>query len=108
MWKLMWMHRLCVSHKDHMRITRGSHEAESTIANTECNRFYLIIPMSLTRAPYKRKRRTKKNATLHEDDDGGVDTVTHVEMEVDTTRGPKTNRFKVPLRAGRKQHAETS
>ena len=64
--------------------------------------------MSLTRAPYKRKRRTKKNATLREDDDGGVDTVTHVEMEVDTTCGPKTKRIKVPLTASLEEHAENS
>lgn len=62
--------------------------------------------MSLTRAPYKRKRRTKKNATLREDDDGGVDTVTHVEMEVDTTHGPKTKCFKVPLTASMEEYTE--
>jgi hypothetical protein len=62
--------------------------------------------MSLTRAPYKQKRRTKKNATLHEDDDGVVDTVTHVEVEVNTKQGPKTKRIKVPLTAVMEEHGE--
>jgi hypothetical protein len=55
--------------------------------------------MSLTRAPYKRKRRSKNNASLHEDDDDAVDTVTHVEVEVNTKHGPRTKRIKVPLTA---------
>jgi hypothetical protein len=53
--------------------------------------------MSLTRAPYKRKRRSKKNASLHEDDDDVVDTVTHVDIQVNTDTGPTTKRIKVPL-----------
>lgn len=53
--------------------------------------------MSLTRPPYKRKRRSKKNAALHEDDDDTVDTVTHVKVEVNMKHGPKTKRIKVPL-----------
>lgn len=55
--------------------------------------------MSLTRPPYKRKRRSKKNAPLYEDDDDAVDTVTHVEVEVNTKQGPQTKRIKVPLTA---------
>ena len=53
--------------------------------------------MSLTRPPYKRKRRSKKNAALHEDDDDTVDTVTHVKVEVNMKHRPKTKRIKVPL-----------
>lgn len=55
--------------------------------------------MSLTRPLHKRKRRSKKNAALHEDDDDTIDTVTHVEVEVNTKHGPKTKRIKVPLTA---------
>ena len=43
--------------------------------------------MSLMRAPYKVKRKTKKNASLREDDDAAVDTVTHVEVEVVSESG---------------------
>ena len=57
------------------------------------------IIMSLTTPPYKQKRRSKKNAPLHEDDDDAVDTVTHVEVEVNTKQGPKTKHIKVPLTA---------
>src|SRR3979490_1497231 len=57
------------------------------------------IIMSLTRAPYKRKRKFKNNASLHEDDDDAVDTVTHVQVEVNTKSGPKKKRIKVPLTA---------
>ena len=57
------------------------------------------IIMSLTRAPYKRKRKSKNNASLHEDDDDAVDTVTHVQVEVNMKSGPKTKRIKVPLTA---------
>ena len=64
--------------------------------------------MSLTRAPYKRKRRSKNNATLREDDDGAVDTVTHKEVEVNTRHGPKTKRVKVPLPRVTEEHGELS
>lgn len=60
------------------------------------------------RAPYKRKRKTKKNASLREDDDAAVDTVTHVEVEVGTTHGPKTKRIKVPLMAVVEEHGEAN
>ena len=39
------------------------------------------------------------NAPLHEDDDDAVDTVTHVEVEVNTKHTPKTKCMKVPLTA---------
>jgi len=84
--------------------TRGSHEADSTIVAHQCNQFSPIVLMSLMRAPYKRKRKTKKNASLREDDDAAVDTVTHVEVEVDTTHRPKTKRIKVPLTAVVEEH----
>jgi hypothetical protein len=32
--------------------------------------------------PFKQRRRSKKNATLHENNDAAVDAVTHVEVEV--------------------------
>jgi hypothetical protein len=64
--------------------------------------------MSLTRAPYKRKRKSKNNATLREDDDGAVDTVTHMEVEVNTRHGPKTKRIKVPLAPLTEQRGESS
>ena len=64
--------------------------------------------MSLTRAPYKRKRRSKRNAPLHEDDDDAVDTVTHVEVEVNTKHGPKTKRMKVPLSAIMQEDRESN
>jgi hypothetical protein len=66
------------------------------------------IIMSLTRAPYKRKRKSKKNASLHEDDDDAVDTVTHVEVEVNTNCGPKTKRIKVPLTAVMQEHGHSN
>jgi hypothetical protein len=53
--------------------------------------------MSLTRPPYKQRRRSKKNGPLHEDDDDAIDTVTHVELEVNMKQGPRTKRIKVPL-----------
>jgi hypothetical protein len=53
--------------------------------------------MSPTKAPYKQKRRFKKNAPLHEDGDDAVDAVTHVNIEVKTETGPTTKRIKVPL-----------
>src|SRR3979490_3582718 len=55
--------------------------------------------MSLTRAPYKRKRKSKNKLSLHEDDDDAVDTVTHVQVDVNTKSGPKTKCIKVPLTA---------
>jgi hypothetical protein len=64
--------------------------------------------MSLTRAPYKRKRKSKNNATLREDDDGAVDTVTHKEVEVNTRHGPKTKRIKVPLPPVTEERGESS
>jgi len=64
--------------------------------------------MSLTRAPYKRKRRSKKNAPLHEDDDDAVDTVTHVEVEVNMKHRPKTKRMKVPLTAVMEEDHESN
>jgi hypothetical protein len=57
------------------------------------------IIMSLTRAPYKWKRKSKNNTSLHEDDDDAVDTVTHVQVEVNTKSGPKTKHIKVLLTA---------
>jgi hypothetical protein len=48
--------------------------------------------------PFKRRRRSKKNATLRENDDAAVDAVTHVEVEVMTKDGTKKKRIKVPLR----------
>jgi hypothetical protein len=92
------------------RITRGSHEVNSTIAPSingcRCDSPQII--MSLTSVPYKRKRRSKKNAPLHEDDDDAVDTVTHVEVEVNTKHGPKTKRIKVPLTAVEEQGQSNS
>ena len=53
--------------------------------------------MDLEYVPVKRKRRSKKNASLWENDDATVDTVTHVEVEVMTKAGPKRQRVMVPL-----------
>ena len=64
--------------------------------------------MSLMSALYKQKRKTKKNASLHEDDDAVVDTVMHVEVEVDTTHGPQTKRIKVPLMAVVEEHGKAN
>jgi hypothetical protein len=64
--------------------------------------------MSLTRAPYKRKRKSKKNASLHEDDAGAVDTVTHVEVELNTNHRPKTKHIKVPLAAVMEEHGDSN
>jgi hypothetical protein len=48
---------------------------------------------------YKRPRRSKKgNLSLREDDDDTIDTVTHEEIEILTSRGLVTKRVKVPLR----------
>ena len=63
--------------------------------------------MSLTGATYKRKRNSKKNAPLHEDDDDAVDTITHVEVEVNTKHGPKRKRMKVPLTAVMQEDRES-
>ena len=54
------------------------------------------------------KEKKKKNASLREDDDTAVDTVTHVEVEVDTTHGPKTKRIKVPLMAVVEEHGKAN
>ena len=64
--------------------------------------------MSLTRAPYKRKRKSKNSATLCEDDDGAVDTVTHKKAEVNTRHRPKTKCIKVPLPPVTEEHGESS
>ena len=64
--------------------------------------------MSLTRAPYKQKRRSKKNATLHEDNDNAVDTITHVEVEVNTKHGPRTKCIKIPLTTAMEEHGESN
>jgi hypothetical protein len=64
--------------------------------------------MSLTRAPYKRKRKFKKNASLHENDADAVDTVTHVEVELNMNHGPKTKRIKVPLAAVMEEHGDSN
>jgi hypothetical protein len=64
--------------------------------------------MSLTRAPYKRKRKSKKNASLHEDDADAVDTITHVEVELNMNHGPKTKHIKVPLAAVMEEHGDSN
>ena len=67
-----------------------------------------LLAMSLTRAPYKRKRKSKKNASLHEDGADAVDAVTHVEVEVNTDRGSKTKCIKVPLPAVMEEHGNSN
>jgi hypothetical protein len=64
--------------------------------------------MSLTRAPYKRKRKSKKNASLHEDDANVVDAVMHVEVELNMNHGPKTKHIKVPLAAVMEEHGDSN
>jgi hypothetical protein len=59
----------------------------------------------ITRHPYKCKRRSKKNAPLHEDDDAAIGTVTHVEVQVNTKHRPKTKCIKVPLTAGMEEQS---
>jgi hypothetical protein len=54
--------------------------------------------MGIEYVPVKRKRRSKRNASLWENDDATSDTVTHVEVEVMTKAGPKRQRVMVPLR----------
>jgi hypothetical protein len=54
--------------------------------------------MDIEYVPVKRKRRSKRNASLWENDDATFDTVTHVEVEVMTKAGPKRQRVMVPLR----------
>jgi hypothetical protein len=39
----------------------------------------------------------KKNASLHEDGDGTVEAITHVNIEVNMATGLKTKHIKVPL-----------
>jgi hypothetical protein len=64
--------------------------------------------MSLTRAPYKQKRKSKKNASLHKDDADAVDTVTHVKVELNMNHGLKTKRIKVPLAAVMEEHGDSN
>jgi hypothetical protein len=48
---------------------------------------------------YKRKKRSKHHASLREDDDDAIDTVTHTDIEVITRSGTvKKKRVKVPFR----------
>jgi hypothetical protein len=54
--------------------------------------------MDIEYVPVKRKRRSKRNASLWENDDATFDNVTHVEVEVMTKAGPKRQRVMVPLR----------
>ena len=54
--------------------------------------------MDLEYVPVKRKRRSKKNASLWENDDATADTVTHVEVDIMTKAGSKRQRVMVPLR----------
>ena len=61
-------------------------------------------PHELNESSLQAKEKNKKNASLREDDDAAVDTVTHVEVEVDTTHRPKTKRIKVPLTAVVEEH----
>ena len=58
--------------------------------------------MDLEYVPVKRKRRSKKNASLWENDNATVDTVTHVEVDVMTKAGSKRQQVMVPLREDRK------
>jgi hypothetical protein len=71
---------------------------------------HVIHPSTIiiTRHSFKRKRRFKKNATLHEGDDEAIDTVTHLEVEVNTKHGPKTKCIKVPLTAVMEEQAPLS
>jgi hypothetical protein len=64
--------------------------------------------MSLTRAPYKQKRKSKKNASLHKDDADAVDTIMYVEVELNTNHGPKTKHIKVPLAAVMEEHGDSN
>lgn len=64
--------------------------------------------MDLEYVPVKCKRRSKKNASLWENDDATVDTVTHVEVEVMTKAGPKRQRVMIPLRDIEEQEQEQS
>lgn len=54
--------------------------------------------MDLEYVPVKCKRRSKKDASLWENNDATVDTVTHVEVEVMMNAGPKRQRVMVLLR----------
>jgi hypothetical protein len=53
--------------------------------------------MSASIASHKRKKRSKNNASLREDDADAMDTVTHMNKVVNTKSGPKRKRIKVPL-----------
>jgi hypothetical protein len=59
--------------------------------------------MSLTRAPYKRKRKSKKNASLHKDDANAVDTITLMMLSQENqTKTPKCL-FSITQARGRKR-----
>jgi hypothetical protein len=45
----------------------------------------------------KRRKHSKYNAPLREDDDEAIDTVTHTNIEVKTKTGHQRKRVKVPL-----------
>jgi hypothetical protein len=64
--------------------------------------------MSLTRASYKQKKKSKKNASLHEDDADTVDTITHVEVELNTNHRHKTKHIKVSLAKVIKEHGDSN
>jgi hypothetical protein len=59
----------------------------------------LIVSMSqlLSLSAQKRRKHSKYNAPLHEDDDEAIDTVTHTNIEVKTRTGRQQKRVKVPL-----------
>jgi hypothetical protein len=68
----------------------------------------ILKTIMITRHPFKRKRRSKNNATLHEGNNEAIDTVTHLEVEANTKHGPKTKCIKASLTAVREEQAPSS
>lgn len=58
---------------------------------------------------YKRKKGSRHNATLREDDEDAIDTVTHQEIEPAATRtGRRVKRVKVPFLMNESSNIESS
>jgi hypothetical protein len=77
--------------------TRVIHVFDVIFFNHKCDPIvYMSHPMPVLSAQ-KRKKHSKYNAPLHEEDDEAIDTVTHANIEVNTRTGRKQKRVKVPL-----------